>query len=184
MEFVSNRYPPAWLLMARLYEETKIDNYLALAKEAVRRYLELTHTSEDQRAAWKKLAEYCRWTDDWNGEIHALVGMSELPATSLEDISNSANRLNGLFATHQFLFNDERNLLVARMARVMEAYMDEANATDCSRLAWLYLTLHDETKARTLVDRGLKLEFSNEYCLRLKEKFAQGFRFDPRRLLH
>jgi len=167
--------------LARLYEETKVDNFLPRAKEAVRRYLELTPRSEDQRGAWKKLAEYCRWTDDWNGEIHALVGMLELSDTSLEDISNSANRLNGLFATHQFLFDEERNLLIARLARVMEAHMDDANATDCSRLAWLYLRLHEEEKARYLVDRGLALESSNEYCLRLKEKLIQGARFDPRR---
>jgi len=181
MEFVANRYPPAWLLLARVYEETKIDDFLARAKEAVRRYLELTSRSEDQRAAWKRLAVYCRQTDDWNGEIHALVGMSELPDTSLEDISNSANRLNGLFATHQFLFNEERNLLVARLAHVMEAHMEDANATDCSRLAWLYLMLRDEEKARNLVDRGLKLEPSNEYCLKLKEKLAQVVRLDSGR---
>jgi len=106
--------------------------------------------------------------------------MSELPDTSLEDISNSANRFNGLFATHQFLF-EERNLLVARLARVMEAQMDDANATDCSRLAWLYLMLRDEEKARNLVDRGLKLEPSNEYCLKLKEKLAQVVRLDSGR---
>jgi NB-ARC domain len=172
MEFVANRYPPAWLLLARLYEETKVDGFLERAKEAVTRYLELTPRSEDQRAAWKKLAESCRLTDDWNGELHALVGMSELPDTSLEDISNSANRMNGLFATHQFLVVEERNVLVARLARKMEDNIDDANATDRSRLAWLYLRLHDEEKARDMVEMGLKLEPSNEYYLRLKEKLA------------
>jgi hypothetical protein len=183
MEFVANRYPPAWLLLARLYEETKIADPLAAAKEAVRRYLELTPRSEEQRGAWKQLAEYYRRTEDWNGEIHALVGMSELPETSLEDISDSANRLNGLFATHQFLVNEEKNVLTARLARVMESHMDEADATDCSRLAWLYLRLHEEAKGRTLVDRGLKLEPSNEYCLRLTEKLTQTLKFDLRRHL-
>jgi hypothetical protein len=181
MEFVANRYPPAWLLIARLYEEIQNDNQLTSAKEAVRRYLELTHISEDQRGAWKKLAEYCRRTEDWNGEIHALVGMAELPQTSLEDISDSANRLNGLCATHQFLVSEEKNVLAARLVSLMESHMDDANATDCSRLAWLYLRLHEEGKARSLVERGLKLESSNEYCLRLAEKLVQLPRLDSRR---
>lgn len=184
MEFVANRYPPAWLLLARVFEESKLDSPLERAKESVRHYLELTPRSEDQRAAWKKLAEYCRRTEDWIGEIHALVGMSELPETSLEDISDSANRLNGLFATHQFLLNEERNSLVARLVKVMESRMSDANATDCSRLAWLYLRLGEQENARSLVDRGLKRESLNEYCLKLKEKLAQIGRADLRRPLY
>jgi hypothetical protein len=181
MEFVANKYPPAWLLLARLFEESKIDGDLARAKEAVRHYLELANNSEDQRAAWKKLAEYCRRTDDWNGEIHALVGMSELSGTSLEDVSNAANRLNSLFKTHQFLFDHERDLLVARLACVMETHMDQADATDCSRLAWLYLRIREDAKARSVAERGLKLNPANEYCLKLREKFAQAARSELRR---
>ena len=181
MEFVANRYPAAWLLVARLFEESSIENRLDRAKEATRRYLELTPKAEDQLAAWKKLAEYCRRTEDWLGEIHALVAMVEIPNTTLEDISNAANRLNGLFVSHQFLIEDERNLLVARLAKVMEPHVGEFNATDCSRLAWLYLKLHLEDKARALVEKGLALEPFNEYCLKLRDKFAQGQRIEARR---
>lgn len=181
MEFVANRYPPAWLLLARLFEESSVENRLERAKGATSRYLELTPRAEDQLLAWKKLAEYCRSTEDWNGEIHALVALAEIPNTTLEEISSAANRLNGIFVSHQLLMGDERNLLVARLVKVMELHIKEFNATDCSRLAWLYLKLHMEDHARTLVDKGLALEPFNEYCLKLKEKITQGQRVEVRR---
>jgi hypothetical protein len=131
--------------------------------------------------AWKKLAEYCRRSEDWNGEIHALVAMAEIPNTTLEEISNAANRINGIFVSHQLLLGDERNLLVARLAKVMEPQINEFNATDCSRLAWLYLKLHLEDRARALVDKGLALEPFNEYCLKLKDKITQGQKVEVRR---
>jgi len=181
LEFIANRYPNAWLLLARLFEETEVDQPLDRAKDAVRHYLELTPKSEDQIPAWKKLAEYCRRTRDWNGEINALVSMSELPGTSFEDISNAANHLNSLFVNHQFLPSEERNLLVERLASTMELRMEGAGATDCSRLAWLYLRLRQEEKARTFVNRGLAREPLNDYCQKLKEKLDQGVRIDATR---
>jgi hypothetical protein len=184
MEFVANRYPAAWLLLARLFEESSVERPLERAKEAIRRYLELTPKAEDQLAAWRKLAEYCRRSDDKNGEIHALVAMVEIPNTPLEEISNVANRLNGFFVSQQFLFGDEPKLLVERLATVMEPHIGDFNATDCSRLAWIYLRLHKEDEARTLVDTGLALEPQNEYCLKLRDRFMQGGRGDLRRLVH
>jgi hypothetical protein len=181
MEFIASRYPDAWLLLARLFEEGGVERPLEKAKDAVRRYLEHTPRAEDQLPAWKKLAELCRRTDDWNGEIHALVELVEVPNTPLEEISNVANRVNGLFATHQFLLGEEKNLLVGRLATVFETHVNEFNATDCSRLAWLYLRLHDEDRARDLVADGLEMEPFNEYCLKLKDRLNQSLRADTRR---
>lgn len=182
MEFVANRYPSAWLLLARLYEESSVEGPLERAKEATRKFLELTSSAEEQLPAWKKLAEYCRRTNDWNGEIHALVAMVEVPKTTLEDMSNVTNRLNSIFGTHQFLLVDERNLLVERLAKVMEQYVPSFNATDCSRLAWMYLRLKQDDKARVLVETGLALEPINEYCLKLQDKFNSGQKPEIKRL--
>jgi len=63
----------------------------------------------------------------------------------------------------------------------MEPHIDEFDATDCSRLAWLYLKINAEDKARALIDKGLALDPFNEYCLKLKDKFAQGRRAELRR---
>lgn len=171
MEFIANKYPPAWLLLARIFEESESDAKLERAKEALRRYLEQTPRAEDQRGAWKKLTEYCYRTEDSVGEMQALVEMCELPQTPFNDISNAANRINGLFSFRQFLDNYERNILVRRLATLMESRIEEGNATDCSRLAWLFMRLQDENNARQMVKRGLQLEPGNEYCQKLAAKF-------------
>jgi hypothetical protein len=170
LEFLAYKFPPAWMLLARLFEETTGEDAAERAKEAVRRYLEATPRSEAQRDAWKKLAEYCLKTGDALGEMHAQVELCEIPNIAFAEISNAANRLNSLFTTYQVLDFDERNILVTRLASLMEARVDEGNATDCSRLAWLYLKLRDEGKARAIVERGLQMEPGNEFCGRLRAK--------------
>jgi NB-ARC domain len=174
MEFIASKFPPAWLLLAQLYEESLFENGLERAKEATRHFLELGPQAEARLGAWKKLGQYCRLTGDWNGEIHALAGMVEVPTIPFEDISNAANRVNGLLATHQFLDSEERKLLVARVAAAMEDHVLEFDATDCSRLAWLFMRIRQEERARALVQDGLDMEPRNEYCLKLSEKLAQG----------
>ena len=177
MEFIASRFPPAWLLLARIFEESGTDDRLSRAKKAVRQYLQQTARSEDQRAAWKRLTEYCFRTEDWNGEIHALVEMCELPHAPFYDLSNAANRINSLFASHQFLDTHERKILTRRLASLMESRVSEGNATDCSRLAWLFLRLGDGEKARRLVARGLELDERNEFCQRLEIRLAQPPRY-------
>ena len=81
LEFIANRYPNAWLLLARLFEETEVDQPLDRAKDAVRHYLKLTPKSEDQIPAWKKAGGILSSTRDWNGEINALASMSEIPGS-------------------------------------------------------------------------------------------------------
>jgi hypothetical protein len=172
MEFIASKFPLAWLLLAQIFEELGTDTEHTRAKDAVRRYLEQTPRTEEQRTAWKKLTIYCAQTNDSVGEIQALVEMCELPHTPFSDLSNAANRINSLFATQQFLDIHERNILVRRLSTLMESRITEGNATDCSRLAWLYMRLQDEDKARQLVGRALELEPSNEYCKKLNIKLA------------
>jgi hypothetical protein len=174
MEFVAHRYPPAWLMIASMFEEISVENSLQRAKDAVRRYLEDVPDTEQKRVGWKMLGEYCRRTEDWNGEIHALVGLAELPDATLEETSNAANRLNSLFASHQLSFGADKTWLIASLATAMEGRMVGASATDCSRLAWLYIRLHQLEKARSLVDRGLQLDPLHEYCQKLKDRLAQA----------
>ena len=172
MEFMAAKFPPAWLLLSQIFERSGTDVQLSRAKDCIRRYLEQTARSEEQRAAWKKLTEYCYTTNDGVGEMQALVEMCELPHAPFADLSNAANRINSLFSFTQFLDAHERTILTRRLAALMESRIVEANATDCSRLAWLCLRLQDEDKARQIVDRGLGLERTNEYCQKLKSKLS------------
>src|SRR5207245_3643602 len=84
LEFVARRYPPAWLLLASLHEEFEEEGSLDRAKEAVRRYLEVGSDASVKRTSWERLAKMCRRSGDLAGEIHALIGMSELPGVAFE----------------------------------------------------------------------------------------------------
>lgn len=171
MEFIADRYPPAWLLLASLYEETAADGSIETAKIALQRYLE--HATEDTalRHAWFRLGLMCRQTGDWVGEVHALVEMCSLAGTSINDISNAINRWNLVFR-QQFVTmpSDERHILGQRLLSLFDQAADQAEATDYSRAAWLALALGDRDRAAEYTRKGLRLDGGNEYCLNLAER--------------
>lgn len=173
MELVASKFSPAWLLLARIFEESQSDPKLTRAKECVRHFLEQTPRSEQQRAAWKKLTEYCNRSCDSIGEMEALVEMCELPNTPFPDLSNAANRINSLFAFRQFLDTYERMIPVRRLATLMESRITEGTATDYSRLAWLYMHLQDEAKAYDLANHGLQREPGHDYCEKLVARLSK-----------
>ncbi len=69
MEFIARKHPPAWLLLARLLDESDLENRLHRAKDAIERYLEVTPKTKDQLTAWQTRAEYCRQLEDWPGKF-------------------------------------------------------------------------------------------------------------------
>ncbi len=165
LELISRQYPPGWLLLADLYSEFRPTPTQDDAKETVRRYLQATARGADQLDAWRKLARMCGATGDFVGEVHALLEISELPGGSLSEISGAANRVNHLFATQRLaLDTTEKKIVVGRLARALEERIDEGDSTDCSRLAWLFLHMGDESGAERFARRGLLLEPGNEYC--------------------
>jgi hypothetical protein len=174
MEFVARGYPLAWQLISRLHEESGQENSNAKAKEAILRFLQVNPKSEEKRMAWKKLSELCSTSGDWMGEIHALVEMCEIPGTLFIDISNSANRLNNLLHHYQFIAMDEKPILVRRLVELMNDRIGEGDATDCSRLAWLYLHLNDTRRASELADAGLHMDWGDEHCLKIKRRLMEG----------
>ena len=176
LEFVARGYPPAWQLISQLHEETGGDSSLKKAKEAMLRYLQVNPKSEEKRPAWKKLSEFCALMRDWTGEIHALVEMCETVNTPFLDISNSANRLNSLVHHQQFIAFDQKPILARRLADLMNSRIEEADPTDCSRLAWLYLHLKDERRAGEVAEIGLRIDPRNEHCLKIKRRLAESSR--------
>jgi hypothetical protein len=169
LEFIARKYPPAWLLLASLHEELGTTEPSAEnVKRAIRRFLESSPNDADKQKAWNRLAEVCRQTSDWSGEAHALVEMCELSDVPFSTISLTANRLNSLFYfQHLVLDTDEKQIVVQRLVTAMELRISEADATDCSRLAWLCKGLHDDDRAKQYTQLGLSLEPYNEYCQKL-----------------
>lgn len=173
LKFISRKYPPAWLLLASLYEESSSNLDLELAKESLLSYLELGGEAIDREHAWKRVAVLCRRTEDWVGEAHAFLEMSQLPGAPFKTISDAANSLNILISQPNVgLDTYEKEILVRRVATVMDSRIEEGDATDCSRLAWLCLRLREDDRAKQLTERGLKLDPRNEYIYKLATRLS------------
>ena len=96
----------------------------------MRRYLESGPDIDGQRTAWRRLSNLCQAGGDWSGELHARVGLCELPGTDFEVISDAANRLNGLLVREQFLDSEEKLVLARKLAAIMDTRLSEADGTD------------------------------------------------------
>ena len=163
VQLVAQHSPAAWLSLASLYEEEGSRQSLEEAKASLRHYLEAAPSSASSMV-WKRLADLCERTNDFVGAVHALVEMCEHSVVPFFVVSNTANKLNSLFWNKSLrLDTDEKRILVQRLASVMSGRLSEADADDYSRLAWLYLHLHNEKEAKNLTEEGLKLDGENEH---------------------
>lgn len=172
MEFIAQRHPRGWLLLSRVYEESDLPDGQERAKAYLQRYLENAMDIAEARVVWDRLSSLCRETEDWVGEVHALVELCSLPGTELKAISNALNRWNGLFKQQaMYIAGDERQILGRRLLGIFESNFAVADATTMSRAAWLYIALHDEPRAKELVRQGLNMEPGNLYCQNLASKF-------------
>jgi len=180
LEFIARKYPPSWLLLAALHEKLGAKESIEKAKDAVRRYLELT-LEDSHQAAWNKLAYLCKISNDWSGEMSAFLELCQIPDVSFMIISETANRFNNLFREkYRLLDSEEKRIIARRIAEIMAKRLkelvkedsDDASATDCSRLAWLYLHLKQADQARYFTELGLKITPNNDHCLKLQRKLA------------
>lgn len=175
LEYVASRVPKAYLPLAELVLETIGEEQGAeRAKAYLRRFLETAATHEKLQA-WQRLAELCRSTNDAVGEVHALSEAALLPAITAAQIGPLANQINNRIRDLkgrrlEDAWSPEVRLLIERVANAMERHMRELSATDCSRLAWLYLNIRRENRARDIARIGLERDPSNDHCLNLVRK--------------
>ena len=171
MDFLAQRYPRGWMLLARIYEESSLEDGAEKAKVFWRRYLEDVGKSEGARFAWSQVARLCRSTKDWIGEIHAMVELYSLDGTTTQEISDGLNRWNSVFRQQTlYIAGDERQILGRSLLQLFEQNRSEANATDFSRAAWVSLALHEIEWAKEFVREGLQHDPENEYCQNLAEQ--------------
>lgn len=169
LEFIASKYSYAWLKLADLHEEITQDFERAI--HAVSRYLQEFPTD---RAAWRRLIRMYASNSDVLGEMNSRLQLAELPNSDYDDLSSAANRLSSLLSQRAITLDaDERRLTVSKLRYLMEARIDEASATDFSRLAWLCLHDKDHAAAEHWVAKGLDLDPENEYCKRLDETLTK-----------
>ncbi|MBN1912207.1 MAG: hypothetical protein JW818_20975 [Pirellulales bacterium] len=104
-------------------------------------------------------------------EINALVSLAKAPKVPAFVVSNAVNRVNSILKDSMTtLDHEDRRQLVEELAEAMDRRRADCNATDLSRLAWLYLSLHEREKAKDVVSAGLNLDPSNVHCQNLSER--------------
>lgn len=173
LEFIARKHPPTWMLLASVYEDEGPSQSLESARAAVIRYLEATGGMGERTGAWQRLADLCRRMDDIPGEIHALAAMCQEPNILFTTLSDAVGLLNGLFPNKYRLDTDDRRAMVQRVAAIIGSRVaDEGYASDCSRVAWLYLYLHDDVNARKFTEIGLAKDADNEHCYRLGRRLG------------
>jgi len=175
LEYLASRVPRAYLRLADLVLEVgDLAQSKDRAKVYLRRFLE-TADALERIEVWLRLADLCHSTDDAMGEVHALGEAALIPTAAAETIGTIANRINSKIRDLkergiQGSWSPEVNQLIERVAYRMERHISTLSATDCSRLAWLYLNIGKEDRARDVALRGIDREPDNEHCLKLVRK--------------
>jgi hypothetical protein len=186
LEFVARNYAAAWLRVADIFDEAPDSLGGTLRSlDALKHYLEV---QPEDTSGWRRLAETSARAGDAMGELQARFQVAESPAATPGDWALAANRFNGLAAEGKLnVGSDARRAMAGRMRKVLERHVDEADATDFSRLAWLSLHTDDTDAAREYTLRGLAIDPYNKHCCSLATKLhvpltmgTSGAGTDPR----
>lgn len=173
LEVLASRYPKAWLRIAELFAEYDAWEY---EKAAYKDYIRVVENEKDRIVGWQSYLEACQRNNDWEGEVGAITGIVQIPNVPFYMISDAAQRITEYYYSHPASFNrDIKRSLVEYVISVMEKRIDEANADDYSRIAWLCLHINDEAKAARFAQEGLNHDPGNVHCLRLRERLASYF---------
>ena len=172
LEYLAAKVPKAYLRLADLVLEVG-DSECSTdrAKNYVRSYLE-NAPLPDRQSAWLRLADLCQLSQDPVGEVHALSEAALLPTSDQENLSSFANRLNNRIRDLKGrsitdAWSGEIRELLERVIREMEKHLQNLSATNCSRLAWLYLNIGNSQRALDVAKVGVKREPANEHCQNL-----------------
>ena len=174
LEFLAERVPHTYRRLADLVLELEISDAAKRAKEYLRRFLESV-TPDARREAWERLVSLCYQDGDVMGEAHALSEIALLPDSGPESVGSVANRLNNL--VHRI--REKRNpdiraesvrIYLDRVIVTVENHKPNLSATNCSRLAWLYINVGKVDRARDVARAGCDRDPLDEHCRRLVER--------------
>lgn len=173
LEMICRHYPPGWLLLARWHIESATAEDLEKAKVYLNLFLESRPENQQAAEAWRQLADVCFRSGDTLGEMHAFVERAQIADVPFHDVSSTANRLNEVFREQGLeIRRDEKQALAQRLASVMKERIDEADADDLSRMAWLSIHLGQEAQSHEYVRAGLRLDPTNYHCQRLARRLG------------
>jgi energy-coupling factor transporter ATP-binding protein EcfA2 len=174
LEYIATKYPKTYEYIIQIFEE--YGDY-GKVKYFLREHLKHNITISEKENLWIKLADICKYTEDWNGESHALIELIQTPNVELRIISDAANRINNhIYNDYDARIDDYKGEMLAIIIKVFKSKTDECGATDLSRLGWLLLNNSDSEEAEKVVAKGLSIDPDNNYCQRLMERLNNTIR--------
>lgn len=177
IEIISRKYPPGWIVTAKLYEELEKPDSVDLSIKSLKRYIESGHNDISLiTMAWKRLSIQYGKKGDVLGEINALVELTNISEISGKEVSDAAHKVYSLLKPEYiFLEVYDRNIIINKLILELENRINELDATDLSRLSWLYLKVKDVLNAKKTSQRGVNLDPENFHCRNVFDKCNRDF---------
>ena len=170
LEVLASRSPKSWLLIADMYNEYNISEQELYA---LNEYIKTNPTEEESISTWMRIAGLYKILDNWKGESMAYETIIGLKSVSYDLLSKMAKRVNTYYNSQDITgANELKNRLSVGIVNIMESRIDEADATDLSRMAWLCLNIKDVASAWKFTELGLEREPNNIHCIRLHERLS------------
>ncbi len=157
----------AWLLIHCERE----DRALEIVELGLSVDLHSEHCQRLKCRIWMRRADGSRQAEDLPGLLEATLRLTETEMSDFGSLSDAANFFNQ--SPRDIEPDRDRRLVLAfRLARAMEARIDVGDATDCSRLGWVWVNAGEIERARAVVARGLRLDPENDHCQKLKARIG------------
>ena len=167
--FLASSVPKAWLLLADLEREVGSARH---ETRCVQRFIEEFAPSPECARAWDRLAVIYRRAGDVVGCCNAFLRSAEIRPPDLDAMSRMANYVNGRAEVIADMDSTQRGALLVPLAELMIPHMAHGSATDCSRVAWLYLHSGRSEEARHWTEEGLDRDPDHPHCVRLRSKLS------------
>jgi len=165
LEFIGRKHPPALIRLADLYNALQDMDQV---ESVLKRYLEISEDIEGKRLVWQRLVAFYAVHNRYADELFGLIESIQLVNTDYDSVSAVANRFNNFIGDSSINLPDyEKQYGLNTLIPLMEERLHEATATDCSRLAWLYIHKRDYKKAKETSYRGLEIDPDNTHCIKL-----------------
>ena len=119
------------------------------------------------------LLEWADSVEDVDRQVELRVQAVTANPRDFKTASEVARVLTGLRARDKVRYDQLRwRSLMRPVADVLEQQTSHLDGNDCSRLAWLYLNLHDETSAKRVVRHGSRFDNENGNLRKLRSRLA------------
>ena len=170
LDMICRSYNPGRLQLAKWFMERDSEDHIDEAISQIEAFIRYEHNSTTSQDAWRLLAQAYWLKGNLMGEINAWLERAQLEGVTFYDVSRTANYINHKF--HDPELGTSRDMLAQRMLQIMVERMDEADADDFSRMAWLAMNTKQHDKAREFALQGLNKDPENPHCLRIANRLG------------